>query len=249
MKKFLFFMVFMLFATVAQAERTPWIKGGLSFFDGEKFCTDNNPSFDQNIQNRCGDNFDGKSFFIQASPVNLRGKFDGSKLGYRLEPWIGYSQTGNTDSEGGQEDEGFVNGVLDSYNQTKFTNLNIKNFQIGTNLFLDFEIMPDVTVYGGPVVFYQFSKLTAEVTHYGYDSNASGGFDETLDDGHYSTSEWDSDYGYGANLGLEFKITKTLALNTFAGVLKHGSMYDEVSESQWDQDTEIRAGLGVTAFW
>ena len=246
MKKFLFFIGFMLLTTIAQAENTSWIKGGLSFFNGETFCTDNNPSFSDDPQDRCGNNFDGYSFFIQVSPINVRGKFNGSKLGYRFEPWMGYSQTGNTEVET-IEEEVFDTDVLESYAKIKFTKLNIKNFQFGTNLFVDFEIVPDVTIYGGPVAGFELSQISAAVTD--TDHFLDSAFEGEVTDGFHSTSEWASNFIYGAEVGAEYKITKTVAFGAFAGILQHSSMYDDGSESQWNQGTEIRAGTGLTFYW
>ncbi len=252
MKKLLFFIVFMLVTTIAQAENTSWIKGGLSFFDGEHFCADSNPALSDEPQERCGNKFDEKNFFVQVSPINVRGKFNGSKLGYRLEPWMGYSQTGNTDTDGAKEDIWLYQGtLLVEYDQVKLTNLSVKNFQLGTNLFLDYEVLPDLTIYGGPVAGFEISQISAEATHYFYERLSPDGdeFDETIEDGHYNTSEWVSNFIYGAEIGGEYKITKNVALGAFAGFLQHGTMFDGESESKWDQDVEIRAGTGLTFYW
>ncbi len=251
MKKLLFFIVFMLVTTIAQAENTSWIKGGLSFFDGETFCTANNPIFDNDTTGtRCGNNFEGKSFFIQVSPINFRGKFDGSKLGYRFEPWMGYSQTGKTDAESDIEGQLSNNGVVVVFTDTELTDLSVKNFQFGTNLFLDFEVLPNLTIYGGPVAGFEISQISAEVTQYGNVLDVTTGeYVEEIIEGYHSQSEWVSNFIYGAEIGGEYKITKTLALGAFAGFLQHGAMFDGESESKWNQDTEIRAGTGLTFYW
>ncbi len=250
MKKFFFFIVLMLFTTIAQAENTTWVKGGLSFFDGETFCNDNNASFGDDPKDRCGDNFEGNSFFIQVSPINVRGKFNSSKLGYRIEPWMGYSQTGDTDAVGGQEYGYFQNGVLVAFLQAKLTNLSIKNFQFGTNLFLDFEVMSDFTVYGGPVAGFEFSQLSSEVTEYDNELDpATGEFVETLYYGRHKTSKWVSNFIYGAEVGAEYNITKNVTFGAFAGILQHSPMFDYPSKSQWNQGTEVRAGTGFTVYW
>ncbi len=249
MKKFVFFIGFMMFATVAHAENTSWIKGGLSFFNGESFCTNNNPSFGDDPQNRCGDDFDGKNFFIQVSPINIRGKLNDSKFGYRFEPWMGYSQTGDTEVETLEEQE-FDGDILEFFAKIKFTKLNVKNFQLGTNLFLDFEVMPDITIYGGPVVGIELSRINAEVTDTDNELNTvTGEFDVEVTDGDIYSSGWSSNFIYGAEVGAEYKITKTVALGTFAGILQHHSMTDKESYSQWNQGSEIRAGTSLTFSW
>ncbi len=252
MKKLLLFIVFMLIATTAQAENTSWIKGGLSLFEDEIFCTDNyDLIYTYGLEELCGNNFNGKNFFIQASPVNIRGKLNGSKLGYRVEPWMGYSQTGNTDFVGGIEDGDWVGGQLEYWFQTKISNLTVKNFQFGTNLFLDFEVLPDFTIYGGPVAGFEISQISAKVEHFNYElDTATGVVAETKRGGHNNVSEWDSNFIYGAEVGGEYKITKNVALGAFAGFLQHGAMvHGNETLSEWNQGAEIRAGTGLTFYW
>ncbi len=251
MKKLLLFIGFMLVTTVAQAENTFWIKGGLSFYNEETFCADSNPSFGIDPEHNCGNNFNGKNFFIQVSPGNVRGKLNGSKLGYRVEPWIGYSQTGKTDAAGDAENYGYNNaGELDEYEQVKLTNLTVKSFQFGTNLFLDYEVLPDLTIYGGPVAGFELSKITTETAQFYYDlDTATGVFVEEKQWAYNRTSGWSSNFIYGAEVGGEYKITKTVALGAFAGILQHSDMVDSASDSQWNQGVEIRAGSGLTFYW
>ncbi len=251
MKKLLFFIVFMLVTTIAQAENTYWIKGGMSFFSDETFCSNNSPSFHNNPENNCGHNFNGKNFFIQVSPGNVRGKINGSKLGYRLEPWIGYSQTGKTEAAGDADSYGYNNaGELDEYDQLILSNLSVKNFQLGTNLYLDFELLPNFTIYGGPVAGFELSQISGEATGFYYDlDTATGEFEETKEWAYHNVSEWVSNFIYGAEIGGEYKITKTVALGAFAGILQHSDMFSLISSSQWNQGTEIRAGTGLTFYW
>ena len=87
MKRTIIVMLLLLIPSLAFADNTSWVKGGLAWGDLEGCDVDGSGPAN------CQDLDTEDEFFFQVSPFNVRTKINKSKFGVRFEPWMGYSQS------------------------------------------------------------------------------------------------------------------------------------------------------------
>lgn len=248
-----FFICSMLFATIAQAENTSWIKGGLSSLGDQEDC-----AFERNrgergrgdIKKCVGDDVLKSSgeFFFQISPINVRNKIDRVKgLGYRLEPWIGYSEA-KISSEITEEIRWSKSG-----NRTLTFDATVKNIQFGTNLFLDYTIIKDLEIYAGPMIGFEMSKITGETSRI-YSGRRPHIHSDNI------ITDFDTNFFWGGEAGAEYKLLKDISLGAFVSLINrdnntyayqkgNGDSDGDERFGEFDLGTEVRAGVGLTYYW
>jgi len=236
--KIMWFVMFMLFTTNAQAEMTSWIKGGATILRDQQGC-----AFDIPGNEFCLDSSQIKSnhnYFFQISPVNFRNKI-WNGVGFRLEPWVGYSEakTSFDLTEGAR----FSDTVLDQFSAK------VKNFQLGLNLFADYSITKDLEIYGGPVIGVEWSAIFDGKKVESYSNH-------THVDAIYSGMS--SNFLWGLEAGLELKAFENVSINAFGSLFKHkDNKYSGLVIDGHDADleltsnvgNEVRIGAGLTYYW
>lgn len=119
--------------------------------------------------------------------------------------------------------------------------LKFKNIQLGMNMFLDYTVMKNVEVYGGPFVGFEVSKIA-------YRQEKSGQAGDTTNTETQGSTRFDTGVFWGGEFGAEVKVFDVVALGGFMQVLKHeGDIYNDLGIS--NQGTETRVGAGLTYYW
>lgn len=255
MKKVLIIMMVLLLPGVAFAENTSWIKGGKAWGDLTA-CTYAEEADLKSAS--CVDADTEDEFFFQVSPFNVRGKINKSKVGYRFEPWIGYSQSSASESN---TFDGQL--ALDSSGPVPAPNINssvdydFKNIQLGFNMFLDYEVINNFEVYGGPLIGFEVNEISAEANV--NQANLADTDPAVLDpiagfnaDGIYD-SGFDSNFFWGGEFGAEYKIMPAVAIGGFMQWIVHdNNIHADIADAGGasnDLGTEMRAGAGLTYYW
>lgn len=212
--KFIPFIIAILSVSVpAQAENYSWIKGGIGFGNTEA-C----------VSGTCYDNTSqpqletSRDFFVAVSPGSYRARLF-KDLGLRIEPFGEYSERdvriefpGNTFNVDGEQ----------------------KEFALGVNLFFDYRIAPEWTLYVGPKAGLQFSKIDADA------GNAPGTVVNT---------DIDYDFFPGVEAGMEYRVSRQMALGAFWAWANPDKYQDQTFQLKYDHDRGHRVGLSLTVFW
>lgn len=207
MKKFIILAV-LLFATNANAGTYSWVKGGVGF-----------GTFDACVSNICFENGEietSRDFFIQISPVSVRRELT-KDFGLRIEPYGGYS-------ERDLRYEGY-SVVFDG---------EVKEFQVGGNLFFDYKVTKNVTVYAGPTAGLEFSQIEGSI---------QGAGPEFL-------AETDIMYNFypGAEAGAEYRIGN-IGVGAFWRWTNPDSYQDQTYQVKYDNDRGHQVGGQFKLYW
>lgn len=271
MKKALIILLVLLIPSLAFAGNTSWVKGGAAWGDLSAciYETDDNSRIGTFGSSACQDVDTENEFFVQISPVNIRGKINGSKFGYRMEPYFGYSQMKGSinDTELDNVDRAAKDaddlldpplGVTPFYPLINRGNdITIKNIQFGVNLFVDAEVIPKLTVYGGPTLGFEVNEITSRESINQAES-AGDPLDilnfpaqESINSDRIYDTGFDSNFFWGAEVGAEYKILSNVALGGFMQWINHDvNIHSDVAEGMTaNLGTETRAGVGITYYW
>jgi len=210
MKKIIIALIMLALPAVAQAETYSWIKGGASYWG----------TFDACFPGTCYENGEietSNDFFVQISPVAVRKKLS-RRFGLRMEPYAGYAE---------RDLDYNARGV-------RFSQAEVKEIQIGGNLFLDYQITPGIAVYMGPTAGVEFSQVEGKFT---------SGRGSML-------ANTDMTYNFypGAEAGAEYR-WNNLAIGGFWRWTNPDTYQDQTYQVRYDYDRGHQIGGSLKFYW
>lgn len=221
-----------LFSSTAYGQSTTWLKGGVSIFGKKNQGSILSHDIPEDLKI-------SHPFFIQMSPASKRGNLNDSKsLGYRFEPWIGYSQATQKFSPKRKLSSGPNDARVYDFDIT------LKSVQFGTNLFLDYKITQKLQIYSGPMVGFEINKASGKYNRDFINRRGKEIFSEEFYNSRFAFS-----FFYGGEAGIEYSILPNISIGAFGAMIQHAENVYSLSNLQIKPRGEIRAGMGLSFHW